>query len=368
MTKHDLNPLLRHPILRDAIRSSTDIPPILFACLAVVSLLPFVAAAADGSFLLKGSGVGLFEHYGNMSFALVLPLTFLFAYRGILSFSEFACSFESCIVRDKFEKDGSLEVFLDRYLRKDILRWLFWLFAVVGCGYAFCNAWNTTHPTDVWGHDVYDSIYHPWGYVAQRIFFFVWWGYLLPVLCYRLVTIVVILHGLFTRVIRTDSLNPQPMHPDGAGGLGKLGEMALYGNFAMLSTMAFTVMLYFTHGFNVPLVAGGVAQFLMLPVVFFGPLIRPHHAMKKNKYGLLASLSAQYGALNSRLYTLLKADARAFAGTLDESHKAQEEVRALYQDLKQLPTWPFDVPTVSQFMASIGFPVLLILVQRIFSN
>ncbi len=192
------------------------------AFLCLISFLPYLGAAFDASFFLPGQAVGMFEHYGNVCFTVVFPLIFLFGVRGIRCFDRFISGIDTNLTKDKFERKPEIEEFLRTNRAKDPYVLLKFLLIFAGLAFATANAINTLKPTEVWSHDVYDSISHIGGYVAQRIFFYIWWAYLLPIFIYRLFVVVITLNRLFQLVIDTDSLDLQPMHPDNAGGLGKL--------------------------------------------------------------------------------------------------------------------------------------------------
>lgn len=231
-------------------------PWLIFSFLLLISLLPYLGAAFDKSFFLPDNALGIFEHYGNICFTIIFPLIFVLCIQGIYCFDQFISNINTNLIENKFERKEKLEKFLQTNWVKD--PYVFLKFLLIFCGFTFAtiNAINVFEPVKTWNHDVYDSVQHIGGFITQRIFFYVWWAYILPILIYRLFVIVITLNRLFRLVIDTDSLNIQPMHPDNAGGLGELGRMALNFNIAILLTMAISAVLYYTHGYNLPLVYG----------------------------------------------------------------------------------------------------------------
>lgn len=338
----------------------------IFSFLLLISFLPYLGAAFDGSFFLPGEAVGMLEHYGNICFTIVFPLIFLFGTQGIRHFDQFISNIDANLIKEKFEKKVKLEEFLRVNCTKDPYVPLKFLFIFSGLTFATINAINTIGPEEVWGHDVYDSVNYISGYIAQRIFFYVWWGYILPIFIYRLFIIVITLNRLFHRVIDTDSLDLQPMHPDNAGGLGGLGRMALNFNIAILLTMAISATLYYTHGYNTPLACGIVVQFLLLPIVFFFPLLQVHKAMRLKKESLLLDISKHYKCVSDVLVRKIARDGRKFADTYEkvkEEYEEESKLRALYSSLEDIPTWPFDTRTIIQFTSTFLLPALVWLVR-----
>jgi len=173
-------------------------------------------------------------------------------------------------------------------------------------------------------------------------------------------------HKLFHLVIDTDSLDLQPMHPDKAGGLGRLGKMALNFNIAIFLTMAISAALYYTHGYNTPLARGIVVQFLLLPIVFFLPLLQVHRAMRIKKESLLLEISKHYKCVRDVLVQKITKDNKEFVDKYDkvkEEYEEESKLRELYRSLEAIPTWPFDTRTIMQFTSTILLPALFWLVR-----
>ena len=296
----------------------------------------------------------------------IFPLIFLFGVRGIRNFDQFISNIDSNLIKDKFDRKVKLEDFLRTHWTKNPYVIFKFLFIFCGITFATVNAINTIRPGEVWGHDVYDSVSHISGYIAQRIFFYIWWAYILPNFIYYFIVIVITLNRLFRLVIETDSLDLQPMHPDNAGGLGRLGRMALNFNIAILLTMLISATLYYTHGYNIPLVCGVVVQFLLLPVVFFLPLLEVHRAMKIKKESLLMEISKHYKCVSNVLVQKISKDKKVFVDNYDkvkEEYEEESKLRSLYRSLEDIPTWPFDIRTIIQFTSTILLPALIWLVK-----
>jgi hypothetical protein len=333
----------------------------------LISFLPYLGALFDKSFFLPDKALGIFEHYGNICFTIVFPIVFIFGVRGVHCFDRFISKINTNLIEDKFERKVKIENFLQVNWVKDPCVPLKFFFIFCGFTFATLNAINTLGPGKVWNHDVYDSINHIGGYIAQRIFFYIWWAYILPVFIYRLFVIVITLNRLFQLIIDTDSLNLQPMHPDYAGGLGELGRMSLNFNFAILLTMAISATLYYTHGYNLPLVYGIIVQFLLLPVVFFLPLLKAHKAMRLKKESLLLEISKCYKHVSDVLIQKIAKDDTNSVNKYDkikEEYEEESQLRELYKSIENIPTWPFDMRTIIQFISTFVLPALFWLINK----
>jgi hypothetical protein len=364
MARHDS--LKKDYFLSVLIGDSGGFPWRVLLVFSFISLLPYLGALLDESFLLPGDAVGMFEHYGNICFTIVFPLVFLLVARGVRHFDQFMGNIDTILIESKFEKKVKLKEFLRANWVKDPYVPMKFVLILGGFIFATANAINTFRPGDVWNHDVYDSASHVWGYAAQRIFFYLWWAYVLPILVYRLFVVVITLNRLFCLVTDTDSLDLQPMHPDNAGGLGRLGRMALNFNVAMLLTMAISAALYCTHGYNTPLACGIVVQFLLLPVVFFLPLLQVHTAMRIKKESLLLEISKHYKCVSDVLVQKIAKNDREGVekyGKVKEEYEEESKLRELYRSLEAIPTWPFDTRTIIQFTSTILLPALIWLVR-----
>ena len=329
--------------------------------------MPYLGALFDKSFFLPDEALGIFEHYGNICFTIVFPIVFIFGVRGVHCFDRFISKINTNLIEDKFERKVKIEKFLQVNWVKDPCVPLKFFFIFCGFIFATLNAINALEPGKVWNHDVYDSINHIDGYIAQRIFFYVWWAYILPVFIYRLFVIVITLNRLFRLIIDTDSLNLQPMHPDYAGGLGELGRMSLNFNFAILLTMTISATLYYTHGYNLPLVYGIIVQFLLLPVVFFLPLLKAHKAMRLKKESLLLEISKRYKHVSDVLIQKIAKDDTNSVNKYDkvkEEYEEESQLRELYKSIENIPTWPFDMRTIIQFISTFVLPALFWLINK----
>jgi len=361
-----LNALRKNYVFPLVIGNAGKFPWLIFLFLLLISLLPYLGAVFDRSFFLPDGALGIFKHYGNICFTIIFPLIFVFCIQGIHNFDQFIVNIHANLIKEKFEKKEKIDEFLQTNLTKE--PYIFLKFLLIFCGFIFAtiNAINTLEPVKVWNHDVYDSFRHVGGYISQRIFFYIWWAYILPVLIYRLFVIIIILNRVFRLVIDTDSLNLQPMHPDNAGGLGKLGRMALNFNIAILLTMAISAALYYTHGYNLPLVYGMIVQFLLLPIVFFLPLLRAHKAMKLKKESLLLEISKHYKRVSDTLIQKIVKDDISSVNkydTIKEEYKEEYQLRELYKSLENIPTWPFDLRTIAQFTSTFLLPAVIWLID-----
>ncbi len=314
--------------------------------------------------------MGLLEHYGNIGAAIAFPLAFSCWLVGLRTLERFADATGSVInPAPPGAEDARLE--LRRRLGAPPARIAWYLlFVAIGMGYTIASRYWLTDPAMTharWGHDVFDSLLHPAGYTAQVIFFVVWWGWLLPWMGVRLVIVIRALREFFLRIRELDALDLQPMHPDGAGGLGRLGRASLWFNFGTLSLTAIPAALYLTHGLTATLLFGASLLIVALPVVFFLPLATAHGVMRDKRDELLEFVHERHRTATANTLRLLREP------TLDEEGRSQlnaelehiGQLDGLYSNLQAMPVWPFDWRTIIQFSASVVVPAVLWLVELV---
>jgi len=182
-------------------------------------------------------------------------------------------------------------------------------------------------------------------------------------LALRLYTAYLVLKMLFSFTV-----NIQPFHKDGCGGLGSLKTqseklywgMIAFGVIAGLGVLANSLLygLELFSLYNGFLVA---AYVLLTGVAFFLPLHALSNSMQAAKQKLLESITSRYRLLSEQRES-----------QPDESLNAEqkEDLKALTQlhrTARSMQVWPFDRNSLLKFTVAISTPIFVILVGAVFN-
>lgn len=165
-----------------------------------------------------------------------------------------------------------------------------------------------------------------------------------------------------------DSFNVQvnPLHPDGAGGLGAIGRMlsryvSILAAFALLISLG-RVFSYYAHQQELILGRSEVWMFLaacaLLPLFLWGWLWVPHKAMVQCRDSKLVTLAEEFLRAIPDKYPSPLID----TGMIKESTDRLAELKRPYElhELlkKTYPTWPISFPQVKSLVAIMSTPVI----------
>lgn len=304
---------------------STAMTIFLFLVAVVVSL-------SAGVLILPGPGVGLLEHCGNLSMLIVLPLGISLLAIPVKRYRCFASHLPALLETDT----GAVEKEIAR-LAQEAGTQKTWKWRFVICGaylggilFAAVNAYGTTFcPLSVYHHDVYDSVKHLPPFIWMRIFFAVFWGWLIPMGAVFWLKLILLGRRALQRVS-----DAQPLRLSTLVSLNRSSEN-LYIRFAssllwpVLSFLIIIFALYTTHGITVTLVAGTIL-FVVALTVLLVCLILPY------KRTFDRSLSSHFKILGDRM----DAAWRAYCGEGDDvAKKSQDELKAGLRDLEELASW-----------------------------
>lgn len=317
---------------------------VLFLGLPVIFV--FLVSWAEGTLVLAGDAVGLMEHYGFLLLFLVHPLLVLGLPLVIRRFSE-AFSHADEIVDEPAVRQWRAEGEVVREVSATIAgvlqsrlskagRVLACLLGIIAVSY---NALNTTTPTAVYHHDVWDSGSHVAGYWAARAYLAFTWGLLLPCGLYGLLLLSLAGGNLYRRL--------STIHQGMAVALSHLGRAtgSPVDHFSramgavMLTILPLSLSaagLLFVHGMALPIVAGTMGWIAFACTVFFWPTWQTHRAIQRKQRLLLRPLEARAATIDHDVLCSLA------NGNLPDERLSQtlEAVVAVHKRLEQTPTWP----------------------------
>jgi len=188
--------------------------------------------------------------------------------------------------------------------------------------------------------------------------------------CYKLIIIIFVFFAI-NNVKENENKSPimlEPIHPDGAGGLGDIGKICLllsvpfFAAGVLIAAVIFNEV-YLNNEPNYPFYFILICSYLIGAVaVFILPLYPFHSKMKARKEEALARLGKRFHELYQLYQQILRGEKRKFeASTL---YKLDKTIN-LYNLAEQMPVWPFDAPTLRRFIIAILSPIALILPEII---
>jgi hypothetical protein len=169
------------------------------------------------------------------------------------------------------------------------------------------------------------------------------------------------------RIIRRFTIMPldiRPLDPDGAAGLKPLSALSF--NLSLVSLLGVAGLIFglFFGGrtLDEPQTMIFLASLIVLMIVLFMlPLSKAHYVMDEQKSEILKILSSEHALAYRRIKDEIpKAGPSINMDSLTELQGISE----LYDRANSMPVWPFDFKTITNLMAAIGLPLLLIAMEQ----
>ena len=207
---------------------------------------------------------------------------------------------------------------------------------------------------------------HPVGFAAAAavellLLVFIW-----PVFVYKIIALIYAMNIFFKRIGGHGGFKLRPISPDGAGGLGKMGRLALNMEYVFLPFVVTAIIGYYSYGF---LTIGYVLMpglALCLFAVFWVPLLSAHAAMEKCKQETLNSLQREFNDHYDYLLIQLESDGASLnKKKASNSVDSIQKLHYLYDRTRKMPVWPFDMRIVRRFTATVLVPALVVAIPEI---
>jgi hypothetical protein len=172
---------------------------------------------------------------------------------------------------------------------------------------------------------------------------------------------------LIKQYVKSHELVISPVAPDKKGGLSVLGNFSLGLTMMCSSFLLLVVAWLLLYGVDFALFLGLLLYLCFLCVIFLGPLLSVHWAMKKAKSLELIRLANIY----QKLYTYCPSiDSNEFNDLQIKGHKdfiGNMEILCyidqLYSRVELMPVWPLSAKTFRKFFSLIFFPLLFAIIQ-----
>lgn len=181
----------------------------------------------------------------------------------------------------------------------------------------------------------------------------------------------IVLGRFITRLTKAFELDMQPRHPDRAGGLKRIGDIAsqiatIYLVFAAyLSFVAVTAGRYDAIGeLPILLYTGLTMAIFLVYLTFFGPMLAVHTAMTRVKLAYHDTAYRKITAVKEALADLIeRRETEADAAMIERLKADLDQLRDIYfnKDEPSIPTWPFDTAILLRFLTPQLIPLLAFL-------
>jgi len=257
--------------------------------LYVLSLLIFIAATVDGTLFLPGRGVGLMQHTGLLILMGTVPLLLLAVVQLLIAVE--------AVLSNPFEFTQSylgtapLMERLSIKTRGSRNRILFIGIAMYGVFTLIINSQRALHPEYAYGRDVFDTVRHPLGFFATRLYLAVIWCAIIP---FTVATILVVCNALITLIRfahRRGTLNVNWFAADNCAGMARLGKLATRTAFVLLLLSSWPIANYYVFGHRGALIVTTIAFAAFSLGVAFVMLLNLHIAVRSARRAELTTLA-----------------------------------------------------------------------------
>ncbi|MCX6033210.1 MAG: hypothetical protein NT169_28490 [Chloroflexi bacterium] len=256
-------------------------------------------------------------------------------------------AFSSLLRENIVRNDEETERILNKHLARLRNRRIYWLAVLVSTG-AILGWFLSLRFTPVSVAGLYWLMAHP---------MLLWWtspaifvvAYAIAMSVYDIAIIVIGLNDLFRhKRISVDILNP-----DGAGGLGAIGQLISSLGYVIAALGATYSVLILLHGVasrnDTPTIVGIAFYVVLAPAVFLTPLWSTHKKMVEFRNDTLRELA---GGIRT-----------AFSGFLNGQDHTAEQIESLLRNTQQtyamrdlvmrFPTWPVNTGTFRKFFGLV---------------
>lgn len=331
------------------LRTQTAINPFLFGLshLLGIALLSTLVAFISQSMWIDGSDIGLFEDWIVWSLIiLVIPVIsgyYLWSYESIVEL------FEHLKKTDIIEIPGDqFRVILSSaYSSK-------WRILFVLSVTFFSTSIFYASRSDILSWTSSGNLIKICSTICTA-----WCFYLGTMLIANLISNALVLNKVF----RNKKLSINPLHPDRAGGLHKLGYYSVKTAY-LIGSMGILLGLveYQFAAEGLSSVYWGIHIFIPAYIIlsllcFFFPLLAAHKGMEAARESLLDNISIQFREDYLKIHSDL-------TGTADQIENGSKKIKALqefYKLTEGFPVWPFDTKTLSRYLLTVPSPFIPVL-------
>jgi TIR domain-containing protein len=212
-----------------------------------------LASWRDQTLFLQGDDAGFFEHLGAWVFFVTTPFMIVLTARLLQHFLDILRSLKASFAPDVSSDDRDrLSSLLEWHRRSLCLRGrsvyaleMITAVMVITMTHGFFVA---ARPIEIYGHDVFDSSLHPWGYFATKTYALLVFGLTYPVVLFVAIHVTASLISVFRAFHEKNALQIDFTHADNCGGTARFGAInqhiiRIYGGLFLCAAAN-----YVTHG------------------------------------------------------------------------------------------------------------------------
>ena len=175
---------------------------------------------------------------------------------------------------------------------------------------------------------------------------------------------------LLQRIAKTGKVYVDPLHPDGCGGLGDIGNLAFFNSYpivligVLMSIWIVTDYLFTGLGVFAPVHSVSILIYLIASAfIFFYPLRVFHKPMSEEQQRFLNMISRHFNDIYKGLDDN-KDRYDEFVSSLEEL----EKLKSYYNLARMMPIWPFNVYLVKRFGLMVLSPFTMFIIPAIFDK
>lgn len=222
----------------------------------------------DGTWRLPNGGKGLLDHYGVWAILIADPLL-------IVSTAYAWYQFRNSMACLPLDPDAGASPKLRRTIRPYLefinLRRsglsLYALLVAIGALSWANNIYENTEPVRFFGHDVFDSTQHAFGFIATKMVLLISWVLIYPATGFVTLSLSLSTFLILRKLRRAALIKPNVYHPDGCYGFSTLGKLNICTLFPFLFAFLVVFAILVTHE---KAYASVVIPLVILTITFLG--------------------------------------------------------------------------------------------------
>lgn len=340
----------------------------VFVVMTLAPLLMFgVIAAASGTLTLEQDQIGFLDDFVVLALLPVLGAMLCLTRRLLGKANAAFTGVQSALDKDKVEEDDYSDL-LKRIWKivEGRGKYARYRIAFMAGGF-FYWVWSSLSHYFYIGYDgteIWSFGDHPVAYAARVAWEFAVFVFIFPAVIYKVIALIYAMNRFFNE-IEVESFRLRPVSPDGAAGLGDMGELALNMEYLFLPLVGVAIINYLQNGLTTTLLILFPGLVCLLVVVFWFPLWSAHSTMLQAKSQALELLETEFNHhYDFLIFTIESEDATLGHPEPSQAVETVEKLKYLYEETEKMPVWPFDTAVLKRFSATIVIPVLVVLIPE----